>query len=58
MIIFGIIAISVILMVVFIATTIAGGRWHDQQKEQRERAEQARTERLRKEALSDPKQDP
>ncbi len=58
MIIFSIIVISVILMAIFMATTIAGGRWHDQQKELRERAEQAHAERLRKEALSEPKQDP
>lgn len=58
MILFIIIVICVIFMAIFMATTIAGGRWHDQQKEQRDRAELARAERLRKEALPDPKEKP
>ncbi|NML10224.1 hypothetical protein HHL08_08670 [Sphingobium sp. AR-3-1] len=45
MIIFVIIVISVILMAIFMATTIMGGRFHDEQKAIRERAEEA--ERLK-----------
>lgn len=53
MIIFVIIVISVILMAIFMAATIAGGRYHDEQKAIRDRAEAARAERLRQVASTD-----
>lgn len=52
MIIF-IIVVSVILMAIFMATTIAGGRYHDEQKAIRDRADMARAERLHQEASAD-----
>ena len=56
MIIFVIIVISMILMAIFMATTIMGGRYHDEQKAIRERAEEA--ERLRLKASNDLDKEP
>jgi hypothetical protein len=53
MVIFVIIVIGVILLAIFLATTIAGGRYHDEQKAIRDRAEAARAARLRQEASAD-----
>jgi hypothetical protein len=47
--------VSVILMAIFLAATVAGGRLHDEQNRLRDRAEEAQAEKIRKEALSDPK---
>ncbi len=53
MAIFVIIVVCVVLMALFFAVTIAGGRAHDRQNAARDEAERRRAERERK-AANDP----
>lgn len=49
--------VCVVMMIIFIIPTLMGGKWHDEQKAIRDRAEQARLERLKQERLSDQERD-
>jgi hypothetical protein len=39
-------------MIIFIIPTLAGGKWHDEQKAVRDRAEAVRLEKLRQDSPS------